>query len=125
MTPIVQPWMKDELVDRADGKRIAVYTADIRDNKYDITGNPILREDDIKQFENILTEDEKATRLHGKFFHLKGLVYKEFDVNVHCIDDFRYEENYPVICVLDPHDRLPHHIIWAMIGRINDIYVMS
>lgn len=25
---------------------------------------------------------------------------------------------------LDPHDRLPHWIIWAMIDRTNDIFVM-
>lgn len=123
-TPLIEPWMKDELIDKADGSRIAAFTADIRDNKYDIMGNSILREDDIRQFESMLTEDEKATRIHGKFFHLKGLVYKEFDTNVHCLDNFHYEEGYPVICVLDPHDRLPHHIIWAMVDRINDVYVM-
>ena len=123
-TPLIEPWMKEELVDKADSKKIDVFTADIRNNKFDIVGNPILREEDIKLFENMLTEDEKETRLHGRFFHLKGLVYKEFDPSIHCLDEFKYEEGYPVICVLDPHDRLPHHIIWAMIDRINDIYVM-
>ena len=123
-TPLIEPWMKQEITDKADGKIIDIFTADTRDNKFDIQGNSILREEDIKQFENMLTDEEKETRIHGRFFHLKGLVYKELNPAVHFLDDFKYEEGYPVICVLDPHDRLPHHLIWAMIDRINDIYVM-
>ena len=123
-TPLIEPWMKAEIVDKADGKVIDIFIADTRDNKFDVDGNPILREEDIKQFENMLTDDEKESRLHGKFFHLKGLVYKELNPAVHFLEEFKYEQGYPVICVLDPHDRLPHHIIWAMIDRINDIYVM-
>jgi len=122
-TPLVEPWMKEEIVDRADGKEIDVFTADIRDNKFDTLGNTILKEEDIKRWEDTLTEEEKETRLHGRFFHLRGMVYKEFS-DVHLIDKFKYEEGYPVICVLDPHDRQPHWVIWAMVDRIDDIFVM-
>lgn len=126
-TPLIEPWMKEELVDKSDEKNISVFFADTRDNKFDIRGNPILKENDIKKFESLLTEDEKQTRLHGKFFHLRGMVYKELNPEVHFIKDFDYEkdyQNYPVICVLDPHDRLPHHLIWAVIDRTNDIIIM-
>ena len=122
-TPLIEPWMKEEIVDKSDGKEIEIFYGTTRDNKFDIKGNPILREEDIVAFEKILTDDEKETRIYGKFFHLKGLVYKELS-EIHYVKDFLYEPNYPVICVLDPHDRLPHHIIWAMIDRINDVYVM-
>lgn len=122
-TPLIEPWMKEEIVDKID-KDIQVFYGTTRDNLFDIKGNPILREEDIQAFENILTEDEKETRIHGKFFHLKGIVYKEFNQDIHVLRDFLYEPNYPVICVLDPHDRLPHWIIWAMIDRINDVFVM-
>lgn len=123
-TPLIEPWMKDEIVDKADGKEIEVVYGTMKDNLFDISGNPILSQDDIEAFERILTEDEKQTRIYGKFFHLKGLVYKELCPSVHFLNDFKYEEGFPVICVLDPHDRLPHHVIWAMVDRINDIYVM-
>jgi hypothetical protein len=123
-TPLCEPWMKEEIVDKADGKTIEVFFADTRDNKFDVKGNVILREENIQRFERELNDDEKETRIHGKFFHLRGLVYKEFNPAVHCIEKFEYEQGYPVVCVLDPHDRQPHHVIWAMIDRINDIYVM-
>lgn len=126
-TPLIEPWMKAEIVDRADGKSIEVFYANTRDNLFDIEGNPILNEQDIADFEAILSDDEKETRISGKFFHLRGIVYKELDPTVHLIPDFDYQKDYahyPVICVLDPHDRLPHWVIWAMVDRTNDIYVM-
>ena len=122
-TPLVEPWMKEEIVDRVDGKNIEVFSADIRENKFDVKGNPILLEEDIQKFEDMLTDEEKETRLHGKFFHLRGVVYREL-CDRHLLDDFSYEPGYPVICVLDPHDRLPHHMIWAMLDRTDDVYVM-
>ena len=126
-TPLIEPWMKEEIVDRADDVNVAVVYADIRDNKADIDGNVILKEEDIAWFESLLTEDEKETRLHGKFFHLRGAVYREYNSAVHEVTDFDYAKNcqgYPVIRIIDPHDRLPHWVIWAMIDKIDDIYVM-
>lgn len=122
-TPLIEPWMKEEIVDKADGKDIEVFYGTTRDNRFDIEGSPILHEEDIQRFESLLTEEERETRIEGKFFHLKGIVYKEL-CDVHLVADFKYEPSYPVICVLDPHDRQPHWLIWAMIDRINDIYVM-
>lgn len=121
-TPLIEPWMKDDLVDKADGKEIEVFTADIRDNLNDIKGQSILSEDSIKRFEAMLPDDVKETRIHGKFFHLKGVVYKEFS-DVH-IRDFAYEFPNDVVCILDPHDRKPHHVVWAMVNRSGDIYVL-
>jgi len=122
-TPLIEPWMKEEIVDKADGREIEVFYGTTRDNMFDIMGNKILDAADIQRFEDTLTEDERQTRIEGKFFHLKGMVYKELD-ETHLLRDFKYEPNYPVICVLDPHDRQPHWVVWAMIDRTNDVIVM-
>lgn len=120
-TPLVEPWMKEELVDKADGKRIEVIIADIRDNLKDIKGNQILTEEAIKRFESDLPEDVRETRIHGSFFHLRGAVYQEFS-EVHQVT-FEYQYPDPVYVVLDPHDRQPHHVIWAVIDRNDDIFI--
>ena len=120
-TPITEPWMKEELVDKSDGKRIEVFTVDIRDNMFDVEGNPILNKTAIDEFIAQIPEDEIDSRAHGKFFHIKGMVYKEFGQD-HLLD-FKYEYPDPVICILDPHDRIPHHVIWAFIDRNDDIFV--
>jgi hypothetical protein len=49
-TPLTEAWMKEELIDKADGKRIECFFAQMRDNKFDISGNPILSELSIKEF---------------------------------------------------------------------------
>ena len=120
MTPLTEPWMKEEIVDRADGKRIEVFTANIRDNKKDVEGNAILLEENIQEFEDSLPEDYREAMIHGNFFHSRGVVYKMF-CDEH-LKTFAYE-GQPAICVLDPHDRLPHHLIWAFVDRDGDIFV--
>ena len=125
-TPLTEPWIKEELVDEADGKRITVVTGDIRDNKFDVEGHPILNEENIAEFEAKMPDDLKQTRLHGKFFHLRGVVYPEFDLAVHGWEETplcQYVYPDPVVCVLDPHDRLPHHVIWCWVDRQDTLYV--
>lgn len=121
-TPLVEPWMKDELIDRADGKNIALFTASTYDNMFDINGNPILTEESIRRFEDSVSEDFKETRLFGTFFTARGIVYRAFG-DPHILEDMKYVYPDPVICVLDPHDRLAHHLIWAYIDRQDDICV--
>lgn len=123
-TPLIEPWMKEELIDKADGKRIALFTAGTRDNMFDMNGNPILSEESIKRFEETISDDYKETRLHGTFFTARGIIYKSFG-DAHLTDDMKYEYPDPVVAVLDPHDRLPHHVIWAFIDRQDDIHVHS
>lgn len=129
-TPLTEPWIKEELVDKADGTKLACFTVNIRDNKFDIQGKTILEEDAIQEFEAKLPEDVKLTRLSGQFFHLRGLVYPEYDSNVHEWQEIdqpgrllKYQYPDPVICALDPHDRLPHHALWAWVDRQDNIFV--
>ena len=120
-TPLIEPWMKEDLVDKSDGKRIQCFVVDMRDNKFDIQGNPILLEENIQKIEAMWDEDTRQTRIHGKFFHLRGVVYGEFS-EIHT-PTFDYHYPDPVICVMDPHDRQPHHVIWAIVDREDDLYV--
>lgn len=120
-TPLTEPWMHDELISKADEVRIAVVTADIRENLFDVSGNPILNADAVQEFEDSLPDDLKETRARGHFFHLRGRIYQEFG-DCHQIDT-KYEYPDPVIAVCDPHDRLPHHVIWAYVDRTDDVFV--
>ncbi len=123
-TPIVEPWMKEEIVDQADGVAIESFTVDIRDNLVDISGNQIQTEEHIRDFERVLTEDEKQTRLHGHFFHLRGIVYSDYTPSIHeKLVEYTYPD--PIICVLDPHTRKPHHVIWALVRRDDSLYVID
>lgn len=124
-TPLVEPWMKEMIIDREDGKEIDVVRANTYDNTLDIHANPILRPEDIRRFEGQLPREMVRTRIYGEFFHLKGLVYPNFS-GAHVFDEasvVSYQWSRPVFCVLDPHDRKPHHVIWAFLDEKDWLYV--
>ena len=50
--------------------------------------NPFLNKDAVEEFINTLPEDELESRRYGRFKQNEGLVYPEFDENVHVIEPF-------------------------------------
>ena len=77
LTPLTQPWIYDDIYTK-QSTAIFVVTMDIRDNTH-------LTDVAIREFEARLIEEEKSARLHGKFMHLSGLVYKEFSSETHMV----------------------------------------
>lgn len=63
--------------------------------------------------------EEMAARKSGNFMHLEGLVFKELNPDVHLVDASIYEEGpatrWPVVQVVDPHDRHPDFSAWFLI----------
>jgi len=105
LTPLTQPWIYDEIYTNTDKNRVHCVTVDMRDN-------PHLSELAIKEFESSLTEEEKEARLHGRFLHLSGLVYKEFNPVDHIVDDFPIPPLWTRYWAIDPHERTPTAIMW-------------
>jgi hypothetical protein len=117
-TPISEPWLYDEII--LNTARNAWHIA------VSIYDNPYLSEKAIKEFEVSLTPEEKEARIHGKFLHLSGRIYKEFDTGVHVIDKLpQGNENWPVYFVMDPADRRRQHGIWAKIDPFGTIYIFD
>ncbi len=117
LTPISEPWLFDEIVGKADGIKVWFTTVDIRDNPY-------ISLDAIAEFESKLLPEEIEARIHGKFIHLAGRVYKEFEPSIHCVTEMpTVYQQWPSYFVLDPADRRPHHGIWATISPNDEIYV--
>lgn len=108
LTPLTQPWIYDEIYTIQDKNRVVCITVDMRDN-------PHIEEDAIKEFELSLTEEEKEARLHGRFLHLSGLVYKEFDPNIHIVDDFLVPPLWTRYMAIDPHERTPTAVMWMAV----------
>lgn len=118
-TPINEPWLYDRFVyNKSD--ELLYLNVDIRDN-------PHLSEEQIKSFEATLSEDQKEARLHGRFKHLTGLVYKMFDPSIHVIpkDKIQIRLNWPKYFVCDPHDRKPHFGIWATVDPFGTVYIID
>jgi len=116
LTPLTQPWIYDEIYTATDKAYTFVTTVDIRENKY-------LTEAAIKEFEGSLTEEEKSARLHGRFLHLSGLIYKEFDANIHVINPLEIKEHWSRYMAVDPHERTPTAVLWLAVDEKENHYV--
>ncbi len=116
LTPLEEPWIYDELVYKQNPD---VWTINV-----DMRDNPHLPKEEIEAFERDITEDEREARLHGKFAHLIGRVYKEFDEAVHVIPEgkIKFPMNWPTYFVLDPADRRPHHGLWFKVDPFGNMY---
>jgi hypothetical protein len=116
LTPLTQPWIYDDIYTKADGKRIFVATVNIRDNEH-------LSEEAIREFEKSLTEEEKEARIHGKFLHLSGLVYKEFDPDIHVIDPPKIKSDWTRYMAIDPHERKATAVLWLAVDPKGQHYI--
>lgn len=118
LTPLSEPWIYDELYENPDNEDIFVTVFEMRENKH-------ISVVEIDKFEKSLTDDEKEARLYGKFVHLTGSVYKEFDRAIHVIENIKVEPHWRIVHILDPHDRKPHANLWAAIDEFNNYYIID
>jgi len=120
LTPLTEPWIYSEIFTKADGKNIFVVQAKMSDNKFNT-------KQAMDKFSSQMDcdPDEQEARMEGAFKHLKGLVYKCLDRDVHKTKSFHIFNNYPVVHVMDPHDRKPHTHIWAAIDPHNHYHVVG
>lgn len=148
MTPLKEPWIyddlwclqtkeEDEVLDKDSVKEMAntlkgmnifAVTMDMRDNVgYGLTEEAIIK------FESLLNEDEKEARIHGRFTHLQGLIYKEFDPRIHVLPDDVIDEivnpNSKTMpeCTyyeaIDPHLRKPHAVSFMAVAPDGTKYI--
>ena len=119
MTPLKEAWIYDEIITNPR-ENAAVFMVDIRDN-------PHLSEGAIADFEASLSVEEKEARLHGKWLHLQGLVYKEWDPGVHIVEPFEggVPVNYTCYVAIDPHPRTEHAVVFMAVDRFGRCYVVD
>lgn len=108
LTPLTQPWIYDEIYTSTDKEYTFVVTVDITENEH-------LSPEAIKEFEGSLTQEEKEARLHGRFLHLTGLIYKEFEPNIHIIEPPVIKPHWTKYMAIDPHERNPTAVLWLAV----------
>lgn len=125
LTPLTQPWIYDEIYTKSSPD-VFVVTMDIRDNLKRVENGRnmgFLTEEAIQQFERSLTEEEKEARLHGRFLHLSGLVYKEFRPEINVCDIPRIQKHWTRYFCIDPHPRVPTACVWLAVDEKDNYYV--
>jgi len=125
MTPLSDSaWIYDELM-LNDATQKGVVYAEVEDNCIEHGIRGILRHDDIERMIAEYTDDEREARTKGRFMHLAGLVYKEYNEKVHRIEPFDIPDDWTLYCALDPHPRTPHAVMWMAVDPQGTKYVVD
>ena len=85
--------------------------------------NPYIDSAELDDIKKNFPEDQQQVRLHGKFVEFSGLVYREFDRNIHVVDRFEIPSNWTRIRAIDPGINNPTACIWWAISPDGDHYI--
>jgi hypothetical protein len=115
MTPVEgMTWLYDEIYEPGMLRQNPnIFVVEV-----DMTDNPYLSEGEIQIFISTLTEDEKSARVHGKYVHRGGLIYKSFDPKIHVIDEFDFKQpGLMIACSMDHGFNNPTCFGWFAVDR--------
>ena len=87
--------------------------------------NPYLSKSEIKALTLAMTQDELESRRYGRFMTGEGLVYSEFDENVHVIQPFKVPPEWQDTISIDPGLNNPLSAHWYAVDYDGNVYVIS
>lgn len=98
--------------------------------------NPYLSSDDVADFENELTEEERQCRIMGYPLALSGLIYKSFSLDEHVYFELTQEmrdegwhdintppRHYTLYYSIDTHPKTPHAAIFVWVSPEGVSYI--
>lgn len=87
--------------------------------------NPYLDEKETEAYTKTLSAEQLETRRYGRFKCSYGLVYPEFDENVHVIDPFPVPEEWQDTVSIDPGLNNPLAANWYCADYDGTVYVVA
>ncbi len=87
--------------------------------------NPFLPKSEIKLLTATMDETTLQSRRYGKFCTREGLVYPEFDENVHVIDPFPIPKEWQDTLSIDPGLKNPLSCHWYCTDFDGNVYVVA
>jgi len=119
MTPLKGlTFVYDDIYLKADGMSIWCEVMEWADNPY-------LSESEIKKMSEEMPADLLNTRRYGRFSSGSGLVYPEFDINVHVIEPFSVPKEWYDNISIDPGLNNPLSCHFYAVDYDGNIYVIA
>ena len=87
--------------------------------------NPYLDKDEVEAMTRSLSKEELECRRYGKFMQNGGLVYSEFDENIHVIDPFDVPKEWQDNISIDPGLNNPLSAHWYCEDFDGNVYVVA
>ena len=87
--------------------------------------NPYLNKEEIEELTASLSPDQLESRRYGRFKENQGLVYPEFDENVHVIEPFLIPPEWQDVVAIDPGLNNPLSAHWYAVDYDGTVYVVA
>ncbi len=87
--------------------------------------NPFLDKNEVEELTKSLSEDQIESRRYGRFKASEGLVYPEFDENVHVIDPINLPAEWQDIISIDPGLNNPLSAHWYSVDYDGNVYAVA
>lgn len=87
--------------------------------------NPYLDKDEVDALTSTLSSDQLESRRYGRFKASAGLVYPEFDENVHVIEPFNVPFEWQDTLSIDPGLNNPLSAHWYAVDYDGTVYVVA
>ncbi len=87
--------------------------------------NPYLAKEEIENMTKTMSEEELESRRYGRFMQCGGLVYSEFDENLHVIEPFDVPKEWQDTISIDPGLNNPLSAHWYAQDYDGNVYVIA
>ncbi len=87
--------------------------------------NPFLSKKEVRKLTETLSKDQLESRRYGRFKSGTGLVYPEFDENVHVIEPFNIPKEWQDNISIDPGLNNPLSAHWYAVDYDGNVYVVA
>ncbi len=87
--------------------------------------NPYLDGEEVDALSKTLTVEQLESRRYGRFKHTSGLVYPEFDENVHVVEPFNPPKEWQDAISIDPGLNNPLSAHWYSVDFDGNVYVIA
>ena len=87
--------------------------------------NPFLDKQEIQKLSSVMSKEELDARRYGLFGGASGLVYNEFDENIHVIEPFSVPHEWYDTLSIDPGLKNPLSCHWYAVDWDGNIYVIA
>lgn len=115
-------WIYDDLYDNPEA--VPPYVEHIHVSIFE---NPHLNKEAVEAIlKDPALRDNVEAAMYGKFIAKSGLIYKDFDYDIHTLPSLsRIPEEWVIILGIDPHDRNPHGVIFCGLDADNKLTVFD
>lgn len=107
-------WEKKHIKSRADGS--------IETFHWHIYANPHLSEAGVRELEQSITDERvRRIKLWGEFSALAGLIYPQFNIQTHVIENRTIPDSWYRVFCIDPHIKKASAMLWAAWSPDGDV----